>query len=51
MKLAIEHVSCTIMETSIIQDISIHIKDGQFVVNLYRIFIPRTWKCFYCESC
>lgn len=31
MKLAIEHVSCTIMETSIIQDISIHIKDGQFV--------------------
>jgi iron complex transport system ATP-binding protein len=31
MKLAIEHVSCTIMETSIIQDISMHIKDGQFV--------------------
>lgn len=31
MKLAIEHVSCTIMETSIIQNISIHIKDGQFV--------------------
>lgn len=31
MKLAIEHVSCTIMETSIIQDISIHINDGQFV--------------------
>jgi iron complex transport system ATP-binding protein len=31
MKLAIEHVSCTIMDTSIIQDISIHIKDGQFV--------------------
>ncbi|MEH7334530.1 heme ABC transporter ATP-binding protein [Neobacillus drentensis] len=31
MKLAVEHVSCTIMGASIIHDISMHIKAGQFV--------------------